>query len=544
LKVELAPYGLARVSGQVAAWRPAPRLLGSARPALRLLDSTPVALWPPIVAAAAFGLLSPLYPIDLFVNLRLGQLALETGEIPLRPLFAHTPVLHEAINAPWLTQLILALVYQAGGLPGLVVLQAGLVALAFTLLLVLCRRRAGIRLGAGAAALLALLLAIPSLGLRPQLFSVALFSCFLLLLERPLGRAALVLLPGLTMLWANLHGGFLLGLLLIGARVAVTALEALVPAGEAYPCARAAVSRVVAASGRPALLLAISAAAACLNPHGPRIYAYAWGVAANPAVRTYVVEWQPPSMGAGGGSLFLIMLSVLGASLALGRPRVRLMDLALLVGFGLLAVQAQRNVIWWGLATAPLLSAGLAGLAARKARVQGHALPAAGSIVVRRGAAFVALALVALALPWWKPSNPLLPVQARALMAAETPVGATEYLAGLEARGNVFNAMSWGGYLAWALWPRHYVFVDNLVETYPIAVWQDYLSISRAEPGWQALLDQYGVEFAVLQRSTQASLIAAMETSQDWQVHWQDERAAVFLRRPLEHSRGTLPPSS
>ena len=37
--------------------------------------------------------------------------------------------------------------------------------------------------------------------------------------------------------------------------------------------------------------------------------------------------------------------------------------------------------------------------------------------------------------------------------------------------------ITWGGYLEWATWPKHVVFVDGRFELHPSQVWFDYLDI-------------------------------------------------------------------
>ena len=68
---------------------------------------------------------------------------------------------------------------------------------------------------------------MPQMEFRPQLFTFVLFAAMLALLARHnyRGLAPLWLIIPMMALWANLHGGFTLGLMLCGAFVGTEALE-------------------------------------------------------------------------------------------------------------------------------------------------------------------------------------------------------------------------------------------------------------------------------------------------------------------------------
>ena len=107
-----------------------------------------------------------------------------------------------------------------------------------------------------------------ALALRPQLIGMALFAVVLLLVvDRRAHPRRLWLVPVIVAVWANMHGSFFLGPVVLG----LAWLEDL--ARPRSPGAR----RVLAVA-------AISAAAACVNPFGPAVWGYAVGLSTNPLV--------------------------------------------------------------------------------------------------------------------------------------------------------------------------------------------------------------------------------------------------------------------
>ena len=172
-----------------------------------------VVLATPVIAA----FLATVPAADLAYQVRAGQLMLTGGEILRSDVFTFTVTGEPWLNQQWFAQLLFAGVYRVGGWDLLAAAYAGLMAAAFGLLFLACRR-------AGAALQVAALLTIAgfwvarqNLSFRPQLLGVALFALTLWILasrnERP---RVLFLLPGITLLWANVHGSFVLVPLVVG----------------------------------------------------------------------------------------------------------------------------------------------------------------------------------------------------------------------------------------------------------------------------------------------------------------------------------------
>src|SRR5438445_209759 len=92
-----------------------------------------------------------------------------------------------------------------------------------------------------------------------------------------------------------------------------------------------------------------------------------------------------------------------------------------------------------------------------------------------------------LVLPWFKTSISILPRDERGVFSPDTPVAVGEYLRTHEppSSGMLLNDQTWGGYLEWAAWPKHQVFVDGRFEVHPPQVWFDYLDIVFPSARWR-----------------------------------------------------------
>ena len=123
----------------------------------------------------------------------------------------------------------------------------------------------------------------PQLQFRPQSFTFALLAVLIYLLTADAYRRAgrLWLAVPLLALWANLHGGFIMGIAALGTYAAVSGLQD-VMAGRGYDRA----IRLAAITGAATL-------ATLATPYGFGTWETVGHALRNPYTRTVIVEWQP-----------------------------------------------------------------------------------------------------------------------------------------------------------------------------------------------------------------------------------------------------------
>lgn len=167
-----------------------------------------------VVALAWFELSS----VDLGYHIEYGRRLLRTGHIVEVDPFVYSEPGRRFVNANWLSQAILAFVFDATGWRGLFGLRVVLTLMVFACIAGALRSLA---LGAGAIAwawLFAALGAYERLTERPELFSYACLAAMTwLFLRGPEKRSTRLGVPLIQMLWVNLHSYFLVGLLIGGA---------------------------------------------------------------------------------------------------------------------------------------------------------------------------------------------------------------------------------------------------------------------------------------------------------------------------------------
>jgi hypothetical protein len=108
------------------------------------------------------------------------------------------------------------------------------------------------------------------------------------------------------------------------------------------------------------------------------------------------------------------------------------------------------------------------------------------------------------------------------------PLGAVEYLQNHRPPGRLFNSYNWGGYLLWAL-PEYPVFIDGRTDLYSDEVISEWLQVMRAEPGWQAVLENYAVNLILVENDV--LLDRLLENDRAWKLHYEDGLAVIYQRQ-------------
>jgi hypothetical protein len=477
-------------------------------------------VWIVITIGAAFigPASNPIGLQDVLWTLLRGSWMADHGTLMTTDPFTSAPhISGQILNLQWLADLIYHGLDALGGLPMVITGTAVVVATTYALLLFGCITASGhVRLSC-IAVWGAYALGASNLSPRPQTLAYPLFAFFLLAVVRTyFGKDSRLLwaLPFLTVIWANVHGSFFTGWALLGC---------------------AALGRVIATrqlmSAKPYVLTLLACVvASAITPAGVGSLFYLATMSGNQIVRDYVTEWAPTSFGLREGPLFFGSVVLLCGLMLRSRRRLTPFEIVLLLVFGYLAWSSVRAVVWWGLAMAPSLARLLGDVIPSRAQT-GRNVPALNALII----AMVA-ALVVVSLPQNKAMVPILPADKQGVFSPETPVGVADYLKTHDPppTGRMLNAQGWGGYLEWADWPRHQVFLDGRIELHPDQVWLDYLEISFPTARWRSLVEQYNISYFVLDKSLQADLISDLRAdSTTWHVDYEDAQAVVFSRAPL-----------
>jgi hypothetical protein len=468
---------------------------------------------------------------DTWWHLAAGRWMAENGKILTTDPFSHTRAGEAWTNPSWLAQLLLYGTHHLAGLPGLNALTALMVTLAFACTWPLMEGpgllRAFVLVGAAAVSGV-------YWSARPQIVTFALSGACLLLLEKGrTDRRWWIAVPVLLAVWANVHGGFIIGLLLVGIYLGGELVEALSDwAGSGGAWGAIWAQRRMAVLTLLVLLL-VSAASVSINPYGPRLLAYPAQTLSIGTLQTAIDEWQSPDFHRQDTLPFLVMLVGTMFLIAVSPRRMAGREILLFMMLAALALSARRNIALFALCLAP--------------SVAWHAWAVLGSLIglkstpglgpAQPGAARVAnlalLGILALAAAV-KMIEPLSVERNAQALREQQPLGAIAYLKETRPNGPLFNSYTWGGYLIWDVWPQYLTYVDGRTDLFNDQVLSEYLTIWNGDAGWQDLLGSSGVRLALVE--PYAPAVDEM-TAAGWRLLYSDQQAVV-LAAPASQAGG------
>ena len=448
--------------------------------------------WIAAIAMLALTLFGPgvLRDGDSFWHLAAGEWMLAHRAVPHEDPFSYTFAGAPWVAHEWLSEVLMAASFRAAGWSGVVVLTALAAALAMFQL----AHHLGRWLPAGPSLLLLLLAGscIASYLLaRPHILALPVLETWIagLFIARSKGGVPSWRLLPMMCLWANLHGGSILGLLL----VVPLALEAALAEPAAW--------RTVLSRWGGFLLTAI--AAAMLTPHGWAGLLFPFQLMSMTEL-TKIVEWQPIYFGT-LQPLELVLVTGLYVTLTRGArlPPVRLL---ILLGLLHMSLHHTRHQMLVGVIV-PLLIAGPLGMALPPDRAERRAERwRTGGLAAMAG--LVALRLL---LPVVRVDGPAAPITA---LAHVPPALAAQ---------PVFNDYAFGGYLIFA---HVRPFIDGRMDMYGDAFMRQYLSATQPE---KAALDKafrdYGVRWTILALDNPA--IGLLDALPHWCRLYADDVAVV-----------------
>jgi len=458
---------------------------------------------------------------DMWWHLASGRYAFEVQHAaPLRKdVFSHTVAGKEWVNHSWLSQLIMYGLYRLGGLPALSLGTALVVTLAMLLVHLQSRGNVYWR---GFALLLTAITSAVIWAPRPQMLSFLCFALLSYLLKlhvragfKPAPTAVrYAVFPVLFILWANFHSGYIGGLILMGCYLAGAVLDRFV-------------NRRFSVAIRPlVLLLIICTAVVLVNPSTYKLLLYPFTTTRIGVLQKYIQEWASPDFHQLFVQPFIWLLLATLAAIGFSGLVISGVEFVPLAVFCYMALLAGRNIALFALVAGPILARYGDVTLRRVFKGIGEFRPSPPSRSERLvNLGILVLVIVAVVIRAYSVLNPgaLLEAEKEAL-----PYGAVEFIRKAHPPGRMFNSYNWGGYLIWKLYPDYPVFVDGRTDLYGDRVLNDYLRAALAKPGWDRVLDKYGIGFVVVEQDS--PLAHWLERESAWRKTYEDEKAVVFVR--------------
>jgi hypothetical protein len=475
---------------------------------------------------------------DFWWHLKAGAWILEHGTVPRTDLFSFASEGRPWIDIAWGFQVILAKLFDWGGIPLITLFKAALGALSVGICL--CARRRNWPTALMVAVWIPFLfVASGRFYARPEIVSLVFLAAFLaVLFHGPRHPRLLLLLPLLQVFWANAHGLFIFGPILVGLFAASRAL------GERESQAEPGLAKLVG-------LLAAVTLACLLNPYGSQGALFPFElfekIGGDPFYRRTIEELRPfheqlashqISNPYALASLSAFFVSV-ASFVALYRKARRWswFRLFLFGAFSYLAWQANRNLVYFAvvMGTVAAWNAGEAWLAHK------DAVPLTEAQRWSLGFHSKMLAVALIALAWSVATNRFYEraTEERNIGLGEKPAyyahEACRYLAadGMPRRIFAVN-LKQAAVCLYHLGPERKVFTDGRLEVSTRDTLEKYgkavYAMARGDEEWKSLIGASSERTAVLvERDGFGAVIESLEKSPGWKLAYSDGIAAVFL---------------
>ncbi|MBS1245084.1 MAG: hypothetical protein H6R41_1621, partial [Deltaproteobacteria bacterium] len=113
---------------------------------------------------------------------------------------------------------------------------------------------------------------------------------------------------------------------------------------------------------------------------------------------------------------------------------------------------------------------------------------------------------------------------------------AAEFLRRNPVPGKMFNFFDIGGFLDWQLYPGALTFIDG--RTYNQPVFMEHQTVTGGLPGWDRILDKYGITYLVLKTMDSSGMILPivplLANDPNWSLVFSDGLFVVFVRNTPE----------
>lgn len=470
----------------------------------------------------------PLHHTDLWGHLTYGRWIAENGQLPEVDPLAAADVAQPMTHVSWLAQVAGYQCWKIAGPGGLQLAHALLATLTIMVVMAAIRARGLSLAWIAAGGITAYLLALPIMGvIRPQLFGVLAMALALLAVARlRKHRDPLVWLPLVFIAWCNLHGSFVVGLIVVGCFLVDAIVAALRASG-----ARAAANDVSVRRGF--ILLVLATCAVMINPHGISLLIEALTFGQNENLRG-ISEWQPTVLMSLTGGLFFGSLLITGVFLRVSPRQITLYETLLLVGLGIATLLATRMLIWWALVWPVVMIPHAAATFAtrRPADSIGRVVPATAMNTL------IAVAMLFVTLVVSPVGDAIVTGNERSeavVVSKETPVFLADEIDKLGISGTVFAPMKWADYLLWHSGNAVQPLVAAHVHLVADGVWADYQSLSRGADNWPEIIRRRGIEYLVLEHRTNRPLVHDIRNRLDesaYRVLYQDQRGLIMQILP------------
>src|SRR4030042_3062602 len=502
----------------------------------RIYKTTIFILTAVICIVSVLYLLNSVKDPDFFWHLKTGEWIWQHKSLPTEDPFAytspqtHTTREHFILTSYWVSQILYHLFHLLFGMPGIVFLRFIVVGILFFFML---KRRHGDNILYLSLLLVFIIQLLDSYPIeRPHVFSFLCFAILLYFLEgikedAPFTKrkGIYLFLPILMVIWANMHGGYILGQVIIILYIMIEGLKFVHPS--LRPLGKSVYKNILIIGGLGIIF-------SLVNPNTYEALTIMIKMPASLTINNLEFQsslWRFRELNEYRIILYWFVLLLTVTGVVINLKKIDITEIALLAGTGYFSFTTVRYIPFFIIAALPVIAR----------YFSNEKILKLGRIFI-----FVAALYAAVFFAWKERLNIENISSNRWINTYEFPVTATDFIVENNIKGNIYNNFEWGGYLIWRLGPERKVFIDGRVlfeDVYETSKLIDkaYADNYQGLPYWRSVLNSYGVSYIIIPlvspSGTVPELLNALLRDNDWIPVFLDKNAMIFLKDSAENSQ-------
>ena len=458
---------------------------------------------------------------DLGRHITLGNYIITSRTIPTEDIFSFTKLGDPLTPHEWLADVLFALFNQIGGLDGVVWFTAIILASAYWMTYKHSLNQSNMPILALVGAFFAAAASSLHWLSRPHIFTILLTVIWVAELEKlRVGiKRNWIIFPLIMLIWVNLHGAFIAGIV----------IWVIYLAGAVFEKDTASEVNPILWSGISSIVITI------INPDGLGIWKTSFGFLGNQYLVSHTAEYLPPDFQQPSTWPFLLIIIISILVLAGGRKKSSPTHMLMIGGWTAMALYSARNIPLYAVSVMPILIYEFSDI------VRDHQdLPFFGKLINLQdrildieqrlyGWVWIPAAVLITGLLLLKGYDLDFQKRGNLFLKEEFPVGAVDWMQEDYPEGNGFNYFPWGGYLLYRNWPDKLVFIDGQTDFYGEELTREYERVITLDDGWKEVLDYYDIRWTLT--PSKSPIADALEKDLGWDVAYQDNTSILLIRK-------------
>lgn len=467
-----------------------------------------------VILLSLYITIEPVWDNDLWWHVQTGKYVIENKTVPKTDVFSFYGIENNFkwIAHEWLSDVVLYVFYSIGWYQGLIIYPVLLLFLTLIVLYATIKDKIKDNYLLGFLCLFStgLILALFS-STRPHMFSFFLFALtmyILKLFKEDENNKLIWLLPMLSILWVNLHGGSsALLFVMIFFMIIFNSLNFKIGRLESIKLPNKKLKALF-------IVLGVSVVTALINPYGYKMLLYPFENMADNLMLSSIVEWHSPNFHTPEGLVVFIILSIPIVITLVSNKKLSLYELALMGAFALLSLKSIRQITYFAVATLPISLYHMPKFNFAKARETKINYYANLTVVC-----FIVLLFAFNLFSTFKEPVNIEQYPHEAISAIE------EYKP-----KRMLNHYNWGGFLIYNLYEKDiHHFIDGRADIFSPTIMEDYSKIHLMSENWEDSFEKFDFDSVLF--PTNSLLIKYLINTGEWEVEYQDGFSTFLVKK-------------